>query len=122
MTKQKRAKSGGEYGANGEWYEGGKFIATADRQKRKTQHRKGRKVEIEPYVWVQDTGRTPIMRRYGAYFWWENGIPTGLNTKQVLDYYKQDPVEGERALSAYKAGKRYIEEINEPEVDLSERA
>lgn len=27
-TTQRRAKVGGEYGANGEWYEGGKFIAT----------------------------------------------------------------------------------------------
>lgn len=26
-TDQKRAKAGGEYGVNGEWYEGGKFIA-----------------------------------------------------------------------------------------------
>ena len=25
---QRRAKAGGEYGSNGEWYEGGKFIAT----------------------------------------------------------------------------------------------
>jgi hypothetical protein len=30
---QRRAKAGGEFGANGEWYEGGKFIATTDRAK-----------------------------------------------------------------------------------------
>lgn len=30
---QKRAKVGGEVGANGEWYEGGKFIATRDNAK-----------------------------------------------------------------------------------------
>lgn len=29
-TTQRRAKAGGEYGANGEWYEGGKFIATEE--------------------------------------------------------------------------------------------
>lgn len=29
-TDQRRAKAGGEYGANGEWYEGGKFIATQE--------------------------------------------------------------------------------------------
>jgi len=29
-TDQRRAKAGGEYGANGEWYEGGKFIATKE--------------------------------------------------------------------------------------------
>lgn len=27
---QRRAKAGGEFGANGEWYEGGKFIATQE--------------------------------------------------------------------------------------------
>ena len=30
---QKRARKGGEVGANGEWYEGGKFIATTDSAK-----------------------------------------------------------------------------------------
>jgi hypothetical protein len=30
---QLRAKVGGEFGANGEWYEGGKFIATKDNRK-----------------------------------------------------------------------------------------
>lgn len=28
MTTKARAKIGGEYGANGEWYEGGKFLNT----------------------------------------------------------------------------------------------
>lgn len=32
-TGQKRAAVGGEFGANGEWYEGGKFIATRDNAK-----------------------------------------------------------------------------------------
>lgn len=30
---QRRARAGGERGANGEWYEGGKFIATKDNPK-----------------------------------------------------------------------------------------
>lgn len=30
---QRRAKTGGETGANGEWYEGGKFIANTDHAK-----------------------------------------------------------------------------------------
>jgi len=33
MYKQARAKVGGEIGANGEFYEGGKFIATVNRAK-----------------------------------------------------------------------------------------
>lgn len=30
LMTQPRAKAGGEYGPNGEWYEGGKFIATSE--------------------------------------------------------------------------------------------
>lgn len=50
---QARARAGGEVGANGEWYEGGKFIATRDNAKRAAQARRamGRKWEIEPFVW-----------------------------------------------------------------------
>lgn len=54
METQKRAAKGGEEGANGEWYEGGKFIAT-------TEHVKGsskavaakpeRKQEYAPFKW-----------------------------------------------------------------------
>jgi len=48
-SAQKRAKVGGEFGANGEWYEGGKFIATTDRPK---SHKK----------WKKPTGRQLIDR------------------------------------------------------------
>ena len=34
MKSQSRAKTGGEFGANGEWYDGGKFIATTDHAKK----------------------------------------------------------------------------------------
>ena len=48
-----RAPKGGALGANGEWYEGGKFIATTDHPKGQKQRKssKIRKVEIEPYVY-----------------------------------------------------------------------
>jgi hypothetical protein len=36
---QRRARAGGEYGANGEWYEGGKFIATRESTIRTTKMR-----------------------------------------------------------------------------------
>ena len=49
---QKRAKVGGEYGANGDWYEGGKFISTTKRPK---QHKKKfsptGKVKIDFKTW-----------------------------------------------------------------------
>jgi len=48
-----RAKAGGEFGANGEWYEGGKFINTvADNAKGSKEAKKAtRKQEVENYKW-----------------------------------------------------------------------
>ena len=51
-TTQKRAKVGGEIGANGDFYEGGKFINTVSaNDKRRASRRmpaKARKVQIDP--------------------------------------------------------------------------
>jgi hypothetical protein len=57
-TTQKRASVGGEFGANGEWYEGGRFINTVPENAKKhgSVARKPRKIQIEPYVWVEVTG------------------------------------------------------------------
>lgn len=54
MKAQKRAKVGGEFGANGEWYEGGKFINTiAENDKRNGSNNKKAtgKQEVAPYTW-----------------------------------------------------------------------
>lgn len=50
---QRRAKPGGEIGVNGEWYEGGKWIANTDRAKhhKPTPIATGREI-IEPGVWA----------------------------------------------------------------------
>ncbi len=57
-TTQKRAAANGEFGANGEWYEGGRFINTVPENAKKhgSVARKPRKIQIEPYTWVQVTG------------------------------------------------------------------
>jgi hypothetical protein len=52
-TTQRRAVEGGEFGANGEWYEGGKFINTVAKNAKKEVNRYAsiRKQEIAPYVY-----------------------------------------------------------------------
>lgn len=57
-TATKRAAKGGEFGANGEWYEGGKFINTIpeNRKREGSLARRPRKIQIEPYKWVEVTG------------------------------------------------------------------
>lgn len=55
-TTQKRAKAGGELGANNEWYEGGKFIATQDLPKRirdKLAKKAVGRVQVDGYKWEQ---------------------------------------------------------------------
>ena len=52
-TTQKRAAKGGEIGANGEFYEGGKFINTIEengKQNKKSRKPTGRR-EVAPRVW-----------------------------------------------------------------------
>jgi hypothetical protein len=51
-TTQARAKKGGEIGANGEFYEGGKFIAKTEKPKSQAEIRKAtRRQNTSPYVW-----------------------------------------------------------------------
>ena len=49
-----RAKAGGEYGANGEWYEGGKFINTVpeNAKRQKATKRFTGKQQYENYKWA----------------------------------------------------------------------
>lgn len=75
---QSRAKPGGEIGANGEWYEGGKFIATTDHAKSVGKgHKATGRQEIEPYKW--DVPPEPGMRSI-----WQAMSP-GVFTGKSLD-------------------------------------
>ena len=63
-----RAPKGGAYGANGEWYEGGKFIATTKHPKRHGSYKPKGRVEIEPYVYAERReGFAPIWGKIEAY-------------------------------------------------------
>jgi hypothetical protein len=69
MTTQTRAKVGGEIGANGEFYEGGKFIATKDNAKGTPAKKvaKARKVQTAPYQWEMQPAADvePLFRYVG---------------------------------------------------------
>ena len=68
----KRAVKGGEFGANGEWYEGGKFINTVEQNAKRhgsaPKAAKLRKVQIKPYVWVMQEaeGQKPLFSLVGT--------------------------------------------------------
>ena len=108
--KQKRAKAGGEHGANGEWYEGGKFIATTDHAKRKGSTKGTGRQEIEPYVWDHppEPGMRSLYRRMSP------GVFTGIvdgkwglnphTSDHTWGYYNDfDPEAVARAKAMYQA-------------------
>lgn len=52
-----QAKTGGEYGLNGEWYKGGQFLPSSETTIKGMQNQasitaKPRKQEVAPYLWV----------------------------------------------------------------------
>ena len=69
MATTRQAAKGGEVGANGEFYEGGRFINTIlENAKRhgSAPKAKNRKVQIEPGVWVMSDGRRPLFAIVGT--------------------------------------------------------
>lgn len=52
-----QAKTGGEYGLNGEWYKGGQFLPeyTDSQKQKRVKYLKTHKQEIAPYCWQIST-------------------------------------------------------------------
>ena len=113
---QKRAAVGGEFGANGEWYEGGKFINTvSDNAKRNAKKRNAtRKQEIAPYVWEvppQEGQRSLYDRFAGVYGNVWNGIAVLRNDDQLettLEYYGKTLEEVTKMIEDWNAGVRWV--------------
>ena len=107
MTKQ--AKVGGEFGANGEWYDGGKFINTIPENQKKegSTKRKPRKVQVEPYKWVIDPeGRTPIFSIVGNV---AQLTATGIQPFPPGVAYYGESLENVQAFcDRYNAGERWM--------------
>lgn len=73
MTKQARAKAGGERGANGDWYEGGKFIATTDHAKKHGSNKATGRREVECGVWeVPPEGKRSVFNKAAGIVKWDH--------------------------------------------------
>jgi len=115
---QPRAKAGGEFGANGEWYEGGKFINTvAQNRKREGSSPRGTgKQEIAPYVWeVAPNGERSLYRQFaGAWGCIQDGVAIlayGNDTERldrVLQYCGKTKAEAQAILDRWNAGERWL--------------
>jgi hypothetical protein len=108
----KRAQKGGEFGANGEWYEGGKFINTVpqNRKKEGSHAKKAVKQEIAPYVWeVSPEGKTSLYRQFaGAFGKVINGKAEYVGSEQILRYVGRTRQEAQDLLDKWNSGQRWI--------------
>ncbi len=115
MTATKRAAKGGEVGANGEWYEGGKFINTIpeNRKKEGSTPRGTGKQEIAPYVWeIAPEGKRSLYRQFAGVFGnVVDGVAT-LRTDERLDqtcqYYGVGREQAEDLIQRWNAGERWL--------------
>lgn len=112
MTNQKRATRGGEYGANGEWYDGGKFINTVpeNHKVRGSANRGTGKQEIAPYVWaVAPNGERSLYRQFAGVFGKVvNGVAVVMCGEQTLAYYGKTREEAQAMIDSWNAGNRWV--------------
>lgn len=110
-----RAPKGGAYGANGEWYEGGKFINTVPHNAKKegSKPKGSGKQEIAPYQWeVPPEGKRSIYRQFAgvfgkvvdgvAYLRTDNQLP------QTLAYFGVTLEEAQDLIARWNDGERWI--------------
>ena len=118
VKTQKRATKGGEFGANGEWYEGGKFINTVEQNAKRhgSRTKQAGKQEIAPYQWeVSPTGSMSLYRQFaGAWGRVENGVAVfsyGNDTERldhVLAYYGKTKAQAQAMLDRWNNGERWL--------------
>lgn len=107
-TTHSRAKKGGEIGANGEWYEGGKFIATTqEAKKHKVRLASSRKVQVGLNQWVPD--------REGFLPLWQSLSGVEVYQRQFDKFSFNHSLRGENYASADAIDQRvaYIRQYND---------
>jgi hypothetical protein len=116
-TNTKRAAKGGEVGANGEWYEGGKFINTIpeNRKKEGSKPRTTGKREVAPYVWIvppTDCSGISLYRQFaGAWGRIENGVAifdNRVDVKHVTKFFGHTIESAQAILDRWNAGERWM--------------
>lgn len=108
----KRAKVGGEFGANGEWYEGGKFINTVpENSKRFGSAKRGQgKQEIAPYVWeiAPEPNMRSLYRQFAGVFGIViDGVAVVRCHQQTLNYFGRTIEEVSDMIQRWNAGQRW---------------
>lgn len=117
---QTRAKAGGEFGANGEFYEGGKFINTIPKNSKRlgSKPKTERKAQIEPYVWVvaPDEKRSIFTAISGIYAQvsksesgqWIATLRTDDRLETTCRYYGVTVENASELVDRFNAGERWV--------------
>ena len=101
---QRRAAAGGERGANGEWYEGGKFIATKDRTKSAPVKREYSAEETAAYL-ARKAERADFKANHGAWLAARRGEFANLITEMTTNHgFSHEPSVWKQLVEGYAAG------------------
>ena len=109
MNTQRRAKVGGEYGVNGEWYEGGKWIANTEHAKKLGSRKPTGKQEIAPFVWeVPEEGMRAIYSRFSGT--WESDKAGMMKCRNLpVDYWGIEYLEQSQQMAdRWNNGERWM--------------
>jgi len=107
---QKRAKVGGEYGANGEWCEGGKFLATTERAKKRGSAKPSGKQQVEPFVWaIPPQGMRSLYSRWSGLWTRGDDGKVAVNPGASVEYFGEDQLhQAAVAAEQYNNGERWF--------------
>ena len=105
MTRQRRAKTGGEIGANGEEYKGGQFIANTDKPKSKPVKKSGKQC-IELYKWeVPAEGMWSVWDRIlHAFGGWEDYS----TKKKIIVHPQYENTPSGKMVELWNKGQRWL--------------
>lgn len=114
MATHSRAKAGGEFGANGEFYKGGAFINTVPENPKgnKLSKKTTRKQEVMPYVWeIAPEGKMSLYRMLSGFEVCVSREPLqfAFNADLGNEYATAEYIEIRKArIAAFNVGQRWI--------------
>lgn len=108
---QRRAKKGGEVGANGEWYEGGKWIANTDASKRAGYRRPTGRQPIAPGEFaVPEAGKFSLFQRWSSVWIRDEDGSMRCRDDLPIEYWGREYLDqAQQMADRWNAGERWVD-------------
>lgn len=112
-TTHSRAKVGGEFGANGEWYDGGRFINTVANNPKGSARKftVSRKQEVEPFKWeVSTEGKMSIYKQLAGVEIFNRATMQFTFNESLSSYFATPEAIANRKskIAAFNRGERWV--------------